>query len=141
METVDEELDVVIARQVGVAPQLGRADAMRRFVVRSHTDVQRAGVAEHPDRGPFGAGLSGERLALAQVGEGIGAQPVGLIEPSVEPDPPGGGPDAEALRAGSTSQHQRQQESEARGSEGHAPTQVNAGLTCWGVRNDSCSRP
>ena len=107
VEAVDDELDIVVARQAGVAPQLGGADATRCSVVRPYADVEGAGIAQHADDGSLGRRLSHARLTLAEVRQGVGAHPIGLIQPAVEPETARRRPDTEALRAGGERQRQR----------------------------------
>jgi hypothetical protein len=86
MQRIDQELDVVIARQVGIAPQLGRADARGLAVVGAYADVQRVLVPQHFDDGVLRRRCAHERLTLAEVGDGIRARPIRLGELPIEMD-------------------------------------------------------
>ncbi len=84
VEAVDQEPDVVVAREVGVAAQLGGPHPPHIRVVAAHRDVERVGVVRHPDDRPLGRGGTLDGLALAQVVDRVRGRPERLGECAVE---------------------------------------------------------
>src|SRR3989454_3703996 len=77
-------MDVVVAREVGVPPELAGPHAVRVGVVAAHDDVESVGVMRHLDDRPLGGGGSRERFALAEVVDRVCRRPERLVESAVE---------------------------------------------------------
>jgi len=86
VEAVDEQRDVVIHLEVGVAPELGRPDAADIRIVGMDPHVQRVLIAEQLDHGPFGTRFTLLRLPLAKLRNGIGRNPDRFGQSPVEAD-------------------------------------------------------
>src|SRR5437773_1763947 len=84
VEAVDEELDVVVARKIGVPAELAGPHAAHGGVVAAHDDVESAGVMRHLDDRPLRGGGRLEWFALAEVVDRVCCRPKRLVQPAIE---------------------------------------------------------
>src|SRR5256885_17106532 len=84
VEAVDEELDVVVARKIGVPAELAGPHAAHVGVVAAHDDVESAGVMRHLDDRPLRGGGRLEWFALAEVVDRVCCRPKRLVQPAIE---------------------------------------------------------
>src|SRR2546426_2212249 len=78
-----EELDVVVARKIGVPAELAGPHAAHVGVVAAHDDVESAGVMRHLDDRPLRGGGRLEWFALAEVVDRVCCRPKRLVPPSL----------------------------------------------------------
>src|SRR6266581_6976698 len=93
VKTVDQQLDVVVTRQVRVTPQFAGAHVPYVAVVCAHRDVQRRGVPQHLHDGTLARGSARRGLALPEIGDRVRAGPGRTIQATVEGDRDGRGND------------------------------------------------
>ena len=79
---VDQDPDVVVAREVGVAAELVGPHGAHVGIIAAHQDVERARVMGHLDDRPLGSGETLARLALAEVVDRVRRAPRQLVEPA-----------------------------------------------------------
>ena len=98
MKAVDQELDIVVTRQVCVPPQLAGPHVPHVTIVRPNCDVQCRGVSQHLDDGALARGSTYRWLALTEIGDRVRAGPGRAAQMTIQEDRGGRGDDVQARR-------------------------------------------
>src|SRR5207245_2953531 len=103
VKAVDQQLDVVVTRQIRVTPQFAGPHVPHVAVVGTDRDVQRCGVPQYFDDGTLGRGRAYGWLPLPEIDDGVRAGPGRAVQLTVQGNRDGRGDDVQAPSSASLS--------------------------------------